>query len=197
MQLICWRNDFTSQDIVSRLISIGKNPEELAVQSTKLMIRHTHHIESALIEHVGVEKAIQLYWEIYKPFCETGWQQTKDKLGVKEIKDLATFAKVLETVLASAWALLFNVKELSEDRMIGEVTFCPNPVYGTRPEEVYLDLCRYYHYESVIITKIMLDYWLDISGLSNKYETKLSKIMCLGDDSCEFIIERKRGKSNH
>lgn len=179
------------EDIISRLIEMGKKPEELAIQNTKLMFRHTHNGEYTLIDEYGSDKGIELYWDMYQPFIENGFKIAMEKLGIKEVKDIKTFAKVSEEAL-KLWALLVKTVKVSDDGMVQEVSFCPNPVYGSRPEVPYLDQARYYEVEGPIITTRMLDYWLKMSGLAEKYKARLGKAMCLGYDVCEYIIERKK-----
>lgn len=169
---------------------MGKKPEELAVQNTKLMFRLTHNIEYTLIDEFGCDKAIELYHEIYRPFVDTTWKKAKEKLGIKEIKDLKTFAKMMEEALKS-WTLHVKTVKVSDDGMLQEINFCPNPVYGPRKEVPYLDQARYYMYEGPVLTKKLIDYWLEISGLSDKYEARIGKAICLGYDVCEYFVERK------
>lgn len=170
---------------------MGKKPEELAIQNTRLMFRHTHNGEYVLIDEYGFDEGIKLYSDMYRSFIEGGFKMAMEKLGLKEVKDIPTFAKVA-TEACKLWTLLVKTVKASDDGMIMEVSFCPNPVYGPRPEVVYLDQVRYYMAEGPIVTTWMLDLWLKIAGLDDKYKARLGKALCLGDDVCEYIVELRK-----
>jgi hypothetical protein len=188
-----------SEDFVSKYIKMGKSAEEVALTSTKLCWRYFHHLFTGLVDEFGFEKGYELYYASMKPWAENGFREAIRKLGYtqEDLRDFRKLAKVLEAGYMSTFALDYEFVELTDDKIVIAVKFCPNFLWGTRwglisdvGADPYPQSCRYYMMESLMSTVQDLRTLAEIAGLLGDVEVRLDKVMCLGDNACHYVIER-------
>lgn len=180
-------------DIMDRCMrALGKTAEEQCVISTRTMLRHAFMIYTTLKEEYGIDKAIEIYSKTWEPFLNQAIDKCMAAAGVKEMKDLPSMAKVFEAFYLY-FPCTYRTLEATEDRVVGEVTFCPNPLYGPSPSDSYLERADYYRVESKILTKGLCDLFVEMAGLKGTVKTDLEKIICLGDDVCRIVFEKEKG----
>jgi len=172
---------------------LGRTPEEQCVNNARLMYRHLFVVYTTLKEAYGIARAEELYWRSWLPFLKQGIENAKKKLGVKEIKGFEDLAKVSQLAYLDFPCLSENV-ELTDDRIVQHVSFCANPIYGPTPFDDYLDRADYYRVESWVLTKKLLDLYVEAAGMTGQVDTRLEIVMCLGDGHCTFVYEKKKEK---
>jgi len=113
------------------------------------------------------------------------------------LKDFRKLAKVIDAGYLSSFGLNYDFIEVADDKIVAEIKFCANFMWGTRwglksdvGGDPYPQSCRYYMVESLMTTVQDLRVFAEIAGLLGDVEVRLDKAMCLGDDTCHFVIER-------
>jgi hypothetical protein len=149
-------------------------------------------IYTTLKEAYGIDKATEIYSNTWEPYLDQAIKRSMAASGVKEMKDLPSMAKVFEAFYLD-FPCTYRTVENTEDKVVGEVTFCPNPIYGPSPFDSYLQRADFYRVESKVLTKGLCDLFVEMAGLQGKVETNLEKIICLGDDVCRIVFEKKKG----
>ena len=172
---------------------LGRTPEEHCVNNARLMYRHMYVVYTTLKETFGTAKAEELYWDSWLPFLKQGIENAKKKLGMKKIKGFKDLARVAQVAYLD-FPCLSETAELTDDRFVQKITFCANPIYGPTPFDNYLDRADYFRNESWVTTQKLLDLYIEAAGMTGQVDGRLEKIMCLGDDHCRFVFEKKKKK---
>ncbi len=167
----------------------GQSDKELCIESTKRFFRYLYVAYSTLEKEFGRKKAEKLYWKnLWKPLLDI--KSVMNSLGIKKMKDLLTIAKVEHAFYAGAPCLQY-ITQPSRDKVVVVTTFCPNPIYGSRRGDRYIDRARFYSVEVKIPTLNLMKRLIDYAGQTGKVEARIDKAICLGDDVCQFVFEKK------
>ena len=118
--------------------------KDLSVAALRSMFGHVYYIWQAFKPALGFDKALATYGTVWEELAVVSFQGAMQALGLKEVKDLPTFGKIVQHCFTGVPAL-YEIKRDWPNEHVGHIQWCANPAYG--PVDCRLDRSDYYRQE--------------------------------------------------
>lgn len=103
--------------------------QELSVAALRSMFGHVYYIWETFKPALGYFTALETYGTVWESLMEASFQGAIQALGLKEVKDLATFSKIVKYTIDGVPAI-YEIKRDEPNEHIGHILWCANPAYG-------------------------------------------------------------------
>jgi hypothetical protein len=120
------------------------NLTELSVAALRSLFAHVYYIWRTYKPELKPEKALEVYGSVWDALAVASFNEGMATLGLKEIKDLPTFGKIVEYCFTGVPAL-YETKRNEKNEHVGHVLWCANPGYG--PTDATFNRHDYYRQE--------------------------------------------------
>lgn len=170
--------------------AVNRTPEEQIQISTERGFALFYYVWVVLREKYGPEKAKEMYGYVWEHVFRMGFEQVKESMGIDVVNDIPTLGQIRRQ-MSLLYPMPHEVQEISQDKYVGHIKWCPNPVYSV--PDSHIRKMAYYRDESDL-TVWLYNKLVEWAGMSDWVEGKLEKAICLGDDVCECVFVRKEGK---
>ena len=180
------------ENIVSELVKKGKDPKDLLPSYTGAFFRYLFLAWGALEEAYGYDKASELYRKFTwgSPECGDGFREVVKQLDYK-VKDITTMGKA-SAAHYSGFPIPLDIVESTEERVVQEASFCPNPAFNCRPWDRALDQFVYHHVDGWLGTVDLFKNYFKVAGLDKELDFHMEGALCTGYPRCRFVIEKKK-----
>jgi len=175
--------------VLSAIKKIGKPPEELAEEVLRSHITLAYSLRKVLIEEFGSQGA-KLVSKIWGFKTESDVKKFIRDRGIKEV-DIPTLGLLAKAWWENSFLIPYEIVVNTKERHVAHITECP---YWEKIKEVFGEeqAKKVYTREHMIDTEIEeLKGIARAAGVLDKVIVKVNKIMCGGDDICEFVYEPK------
>jgi len=168
--------------------------KDLSVAALRSMFGHVYYIWQTFKPALGFDKALATYGTVWEELAVASFQGAMQALGLKEVKDLPTFGKIVQNCFTGVPAL-YEIKRDWPDEHVGHVLWCANPAYG--PVDCRFDRNDYYRQE-VYLTYTYIRKLVDEAkkvGLKDDIEIDLPTGRCRDGAACacQIILRTPRG----
>lgn len=194
-----------TNQIVDELVKAGRDPKDLTIAYAGFYFRHLYMEWLALKNAYSYEKANQLYQE-------ATWCHPQFSLGLAfkafveaknlETKDLESFARAISEQW-KVFPIRLDVTKISDEEVVMEnpTGFCPNPGFGPREWDRYIDRVEYANVDGWQGTQnCMIDPstgYFAVCGVKDKYEFEMLGAVCTGYPTCKWVIRKKKKDKNN
>ncbi len=172
--------------------ALNTNVKGLLVDSLKSLFGHVYYIWRTFKPALGYDDGIKYYGNVWAALAKMGFDGAMAKFGLKEVKDLPTFGKIVQDCFTGVPAL-YVTKRNTQSEHVGHVLWCANPGYGPA-DNTY---CRHdYYRQEVYLTYVYI--WALIeeakkAGLKEDILVELPSGRCRDGAACACqIILRTR-----
>jgi hypothetical protein len=117
---------------------------DLFVNLLRSMYAHVYYIWRTFKPALGFEKGLEAYGTVWDTLAVASFQAGMQELGLKEVKDLPTFGRIVQFCFLGVPALYY-IKRNERDEHVGQILWCANPAYG--PADPRFDRNDYYRQE--------------------------------------------------
>ena len=168
--------------------------KDLSVAALRSMFGHVYYIWQTFKPALGFDKALATYGTVWEELAVASFQGAMQALGLKEVKDLPTFGKIVQNCFTGVPAL-YEIKRDWPDEHVGHVLWCANPAYG--PVDCRFDRNDYYRQEVYLtytyIRKLVAE--AKKVGLKDDIEIDLPTGRCRDGAACacQIILRTPRG----
>jgi hypothetical protein len=168
--------------------------KDLSIAALRSMFGHVYYIWQTFKPALGFDKALATYGTVWEELAVASFQGAMQALGLKEVKDLPTFGKIVQNCFTGVPAL-YEIKRDWPNEHVGHVLWCANPAYG--PVDCRFDRNDYYRQE-VYLTYTYIRKLVDEAkkvGLKDDIEIDLPTGRCRDGAACacEIILRTPRG----
>ncbi len=168
--------------------------KDLSVAALRSMFGHVYYIWQTFKPALGFDKALATYGTVWEELAVASFQGAMQALGLKEVKDLPTFGKIVQNCFTGVPAL-YEIKRDLPNEHVGHVLWCANPAYG--PVDCRFDRNDYYRQE-VYLTYTYIRKLVDEAkkvGLKDDIEIDLPTGRCRDGAACacQIILRTPRG----
>jgi hypothetical protein len=168
--------------------------KDLSVAALRSMFGHVYYIWKSFKPALGFDKALQTYGTVWEALAVVSFQGGMQALGLKEVKDLPTFGKIVQHCFTGVPAI-YEIKRDWPNEHVGHVLWCANPAYG--PVDCRLDRNDYYRQE-VYLTYTYIRKLVDEAkkvGLKEDIEIEIPTGRCRdgGACACQIILRTAQG----
>jgi hypothetical protein len=168
--------------------------KDLSVAALYSMFGHVYYIWRSFKPALGFDKGLETYGTVWEALAVASFQGGMQALGLKEVKDLPTFGKIVQHCFTGVPAI-YEIKRNWPDEHVGHVLWCANPAYG--PEDNRFDRNDYYRQE-VYLTYTYLRKLIEEAkkaGLKDDIEIELPSGRCRDGSACacQIILRTPRG----
>lgn len=118
--------------------------KDLSVAALKSMFGHVYYIWQSFKPALGFDKALATYGTVWEALAVVSFQGGMQALGLKAVKDLPTFGKIVQHCFTGVPAI-YEIKRNDPNEHIGHIPWCANPAYG--PSDCRFDRNDYYRQE--------------------------------------------------
>ena len=87
------------------------------------------------------------------------------------------------------YPLTCTIVDQTPDRVVIEATYCPNPFYS--PNDCQINKMEYFKNEAGL-AESLANKTIELAELDQWVEAKLEKSICLGDDVCRLVFQKKK-----
>ncbi|MBW1855666.1 MAG: hypothetical protein JRJ00_13465, partial [Deltaproteobacteria bacterium] len=168
--------------------------KDLSIAALRSMFGHVYYIWQTFKPALGFDKALATYGTVWEELAVVSFQGAMQALGLKEVKDLPTFGKIVQHCFTGVPAL-YEIKRDWPNEHVGHVIWCANPAYG--PVDCRLDRNDYYRQE-VYLTYTYIRKLVDEAkkvGLKDDIEIDLPTGRCRDGAACacQIILRTPHG----
>lgn len=175
----------STEKICLRLL--GRTPEEHIIAMNKKMFELFYNIFLTLKKEFGKQWA-EKYNKIWGELVETSFKNTKNIMGIKEVKDIETLGR-MQVFRWTNYPLTCSIVEQTPDRVVIDATYCPNPFYS--PSDCHVNKMEYFKNEAGLVESLS-NQIIELEELGQWIEAKVEKSICLGDDVCRLVFQKKK-----
>jgi hypothetical protein len=170
--------------------------EYQAYRWTYIFFRQIYHMFIILKDEVkDLEKANDLYMEacwLGEDMRKAVSDHIKEKgLVVKDLKGIADL--IISHYYTFGIPNRIIEKKNDEEMLIGG-DYCPNPMFSVSPHDSYIERAAFSQYDGWVGTDNLMNVYLRVTGLQDKYEVVMQRTLCLGFEGCRFLFRKKRKK---
>lgn len=175
--------------------ALKMNLKDLTVASLKSLFGHVYYIWRTFNPALGEEQGLQYYGNVWAALAQMSFQGAMQTFGLKQVKDLPTFGKIVEFCFTGVPAL-YVTKRNEKNEHVGHVLWCANPAYGPA-DNTY---CRHdYYRQEVYLTYVYI--WALIEeakkvGFKEKVLVDLPSGRCRDGSACACQIILRTEKAN-
>jgi len=168
--------------------------KDLSVAALYSMFGHVYYIWQSFKPALGFDKALETYGTVWEALAVASFQGGMQALGLKAVKDLPTFGKIVQHCFTGVPAL-YEIKRDWPTEHVGHVLWCANPAYG--PADSRFKRNDYYRQE-VYLTYTYLRKLIEEAkkvGLEDDIEIELPSGRCRDGAACacQIILRTPRG----
>jgi len=168
--------------------------KDLSVAALYSMFGHVYYIWRSFKPALGFDKGLETYGTVWEALAVASFQGGMQALGLKEVKDLPTFGKIVQHCFTGVPAI-YEIKRDWPNEHVGHVLWCANPAYG--PEDNRFDRNDYYRQE-VYLTYTYLRKLIEEAkkvGLKDDIEIDLPSGRCRDGSACacQIVLRTSRG----
>ncbi len=109
--------------------ALKMNLKDLTVASLRSLFGHVYYIWRTFKPALGEEDGLKYYGNVWAALAQMSFQGAMQKLGLKEVKDLPTFGRIVEDCFIGVPAL-YVTRRSTKNEHVGHVLWCANPAYG-------------------------------------------------------------------
>lgn len=159
----------------------------LFVNLLKSMYAHVYYIWRTFKPALGFEKGLETYGTVWDTLAVASFQAGMQELGLKEVKDLPTFGKIVQFCFLGVPALYY-IKRNERNEHVGQILWCANPAYG--PPDSRFDRNDYYrqeiHLTYTYLRRLVAE--AKKAGLKEEVEIELPSGRCRDGAACACQI---------
>jgi hypothetical protein len=175
--------------------ALKMNLKDLTVAALKSLFGHVYYIWRTFKPALGEEDGLKYYGNVWAALAQMSFQGAMQAYGLKQVKDLPTFGKIVEFCFTGVPAL-YLTKRNEKNEHVGHVLWCANPAYG--PADNTYSRHDYYRQE-VYLTYVYL--WALIeeakkAGLAEKVLVDLPSGRCRDGSACACQIILRTPQAN-
>jgi len=132
--------------------ALNTNVKDLTVNALKSLFGHVYYIWRTFKPALGEEDGLKYYGNVWGELAKLGFAGAMEKFGLKEVKDLPTFGKIVQDCFTGVPAL-YLIKRNTKKEHVGHILWCANPAYG--PADC--TYCRHdYYRQEVYLTYVYI-----------------------------------------
>jgi len=168
--------------------------KDLSVAALHSMFGHVYYIWKSFKPALGFDKALETYGTVWEALAVVSFQGGMDALGLKEVKDLPTFGKIVQHCFTGVPSL-YEIRRNDRNEHVGHVLWCANPAYG--PADCRLERNDYYRQEVYLtytyLRKLIAE--AKKAGLKDDIEVEIPSGRCRdgGACACQIILRTPYG----
>ncbi len=172
--------------------ALNKTLQELTVDALRSLFGHVYYIWRTFKPAMGEEMGLKYYGNVWAELARIGYAGAKQKFGLKEVKDLPTFGKIVQECFTGVPAL-YVTKRSTKKEHVGHVLWCANPAYGPADNT----FCRHdYYRQEVYLTYVYIWALIDEAkkdGLQEEVLVDLPSGRCRDGAACacQIILRTK------
>jgi len=168
--------------------------KDLSVAALHSMFGHVYYIWQSFKPALGFDKGLETYGTVWEALAVASFQGGMQALGLKEVKDLPTFGKIVQHCFTGVPAI-YEIKRNWPTEHVGHVLWCANPAYG--PVDNRFNRNDYYRQE-VYLTYTYLRKLIEEAkkvGLKEEIEIELPSGRCRDGAACacQIVLRTSRG----
>lgn len=168
--------------------------KDLSVAALHSMFGHVYYIWQSFKPALGFDKGLETYGTVWEALAVVSFQGGMQALGLKEVKDLPTFGKIVQHCFTGVPAI-YEIKRDWPTEHVGHVLWCANPAYG--PVDNRFNRNDYYRQE-VYLTYTYLRRLIEEAkkvGLKEEIEIELPSGRCRDGAACacQIVLRTSRG----
>jgi hypothetical protein len=161
--------------------------KDLSIAALRSMFGHVYYIWRTFKPALGFDQGLATYGTVWEELAVVSFQGGLQALGLKEVKDLPTFGKIVQHCFTGVPAI-YEIKRNEADEHVGHVLWCANPAYG--PADSRFNRNDYYRQE-VYLTFTYLRKLVEEAkktGLRDDIEIELPSGRCRDGSACACQI---------
>lgn len=169
--------------------------KDLFIASLGSMYAHVYYIWRTFKPALGFEKALDTYGTVWDALAVVSFQAGMQALGVKTIKDLPTFGKIVQFCFTGVPAL-YEIKRNEPDEHVGQILWCANPAYG--PADLRFNRNDYYRQEIHLTFTYLRTLIAEAKkvGLTEDIEIEIPTGRCRDGSACACQIILRTPRAN-
>ena len=109
--------------------ALKMNLKDLTVEALRSLFGHVYYIWRTFKPALGEEDGLKYYGNVWAALAHMSFQGAMQKFGLKEVKDLPTFGRIVEDCFIGVPAL-YVTRRSTKNEHVGHVMWCANPAYG-------------------------------------------------------------------
>jgi hypothetical protein len=109
--------------------ALKMNLKDLTVEALRSLFGHVYYIWRTFKPALGEEDGLKYYGNVWGALAHMSFQGAMQKFGLKEVKDLPTFGRIVEDCFIGVPAL-YVTRRSTKNEHVGHVMWCANPAYG-------------------------------------------------------------------
>jgi len=109
--------------------ALKMNLKDLTVEALRSLFGHVYYIWRTFKPALGEEDGLKYYGNVWAALAHMSFQGAMQKFGLKEVKDLPTFGRIVEDCFIGVPAL-YVTRRSTKNEHVGHVLWCANPAYG-------------------------------------------------------------------
>ena len=168
--------------------------KDLSVAALYSMFGHVYYIWQSFKPALGFDKALETYGTVWENLAVVSFQGGMQALGLKEVKDLPTFGKIVQHCFTGVPSL-YEIKRNDAHEHVGHVLWCANPAYG--PSDCRLERNDYYRQEVYLTYTYLRKLVAEAKkvGLKEDIEIEIPTGRCRdgGACACQIILRTPTG----
>lgn len=168
--------------------------KDLSVAALYSMFGHVYYIWQSFKPALGFDKALETYGTVWENLAIVSFQGGMQALGLKEVKDLPTFGKIVQHCFTGVPSL-YEIKRNDAHEHVGHVLWCANPAYG--PSDCRLERNDYYRQEVYLTYTYLRKLVAEAKkvGLKDDIEIEIPTGRCRdgGACACQIILRTPTG----
>jgi hypothetical protein len=168
--------------------------KDLSVAALYSMFGHVYYIWQSFKPALGFDKALATYGTVWENLAVVSFQGGMQALGLKEVKDLPTFGKIVQHCFTGVPSL-YEIKRNNAHEHVGHVLWCANPAYG--PSDCRLERNDYYRQEVYLTYTYLRKLVAEAKkvGLKDDIEIEIPTGRCRdgGACACQIILRTPTG----
>jgi hypothetical protein len=168
--------------------------KDLSVAALYSMFGHVYYIWQSFKPALGFDKALETYGTVWEALAVVSFQGGMQALGIKEVKDLPTFGKIVQHCFTGVPSL-YEIKRNEANEHVGHVLWCANPAYG--PADCRLERNDYYRQEVYLTYTYLRKLVAEAKkvGLKDDIEIEIPSGRCRdgGACACQIILRTPYG----
>ena len=168
--------------------------KDLSVAALYSMFGHVYYIWQSFKPALGFDKALETYGTVWENLAVVSFQGGMQALGLKEVKDLPTFGKIVQHCFTGVPSL-YEIKRNDAHEHVGHVLWCANPAYG--PSDCRLERNDYYRQEVYLTYTYLRKLVAEAKkvGLKDDIEIEIPTGRCRdgGACACQIILRTPTG----
>ena len=168
--------------------------KDLSVAALYSMFGHVYYIWQSFKPALGFDKALETYGTVWEALAVVSFQGGMEALGLKEVKDLPTFGKIVQHCFTGVPSL-YEIKRNDQHEHVGHVLWCANPAYG--PSDCRLERNDYYRQEVYLTYTYLRKLIAEAKkvGLKDDIEIDIPTGRCRdgGACACQIILRTPYG----